>query len=55
MAVHESQSLFIEMAVCRSLEFMTYLEPQIKKQFAPQPAFTANNLFNLITQHIGLV
>ncbi|MDF1797220.1 MAG: carboxypeptidase M32 [Coxiellaceae bacterium] len=49
MAMHESQSLLIEMQACRTLEFMTYLEPIIKQHFGDQEAFNAKNLFELYT------
>lgn len=50
MAKHESQSLLVEMQVCRTLEFMTHLEPLIKQHFGDQPAFTASNLYHLYTE-----
>lgn len=34
MAIHESQSLFFEMQIGRSKEFVSYLTPMIKKYFA---------------------
>jgi carboxypeptidase Taq len=34
MAVHESQSLFLEMQVCRSLAFLTFAAPILRKAFA---------------------
>lgn len=33
MSMHESQSLFIEMQLCRSPQFLAYLLPQLKAQF----------------------
>lgn len=49
MAMHESQSLLIEMQACRTLEFMTYLEPTIQQHFGHQEAFSAQNLYQLYT------
>ena len=50
MAMHESQSLLIEMELCRSPAFYHYLVPAIKKQFGEQEAFTADNLYQLATR-----
>lgn len=50
MVMHESQSLLIEMEVCRSLSFMTYLQPLIARFFEEQTAFTRENLFRLVTR-----
>ncbi len=50
MAMHESQSLIIEMEVCRSPEFIDYLTPLIQHEFGEQPAFTAKNLYQLVTR-----
>jgi len=50
MAMHESQSLLIEMQVCRSKSFLEYLLPQIKAEFGLQPAFTIDNLLKVITK-----
>lgn len=47
MSVHESQSLLVEMQACRSLEFLSYLTPLLKKHFGDQAAFNANNLYQL--------
>lgn len=46
MAMHESQSLLIEMQACRSPEFMTFLAPLVAEQFAPvdAAAFAPDNL-----------
>lgn len=44
MAVHESQSLLVEMQACRSPEFMTFLAPLAARHFAPAAAFTPENL-----------
>ena len=45
MAVHESQSLLIEMQVCRSPEFLAYLAPLIVKEFGAKTAFAPDNLY----------
>ncbi len=47
MAMHESQSLLIEMQLCRSPEFYHYLLPEVKNKFGEQEAFTADNLYQL--------
>ncbi|MGI9435985.1 MAG: carboxypeptidase M32, partial [Geminicoccaceae bacterium] len=45
MAVHESQSLLIEMQVCRSREFLTFLSPRLAEAFGERAAFGAENLY----------
>jgi len=50
MAMHESQSLLIEMEVCRSPEFFEYLAPLIKKEFGEQDALSADHLYQFSTQ-----
>jgi carboxypeptidase Taq len=50
MAMHESQSLLVEMEVCRSLPFLKYLAPMIKAEFSDQEAFSAENLYKVITR-----
>jgi carboxypeptidase Taq len=50
MAMHESQSLLVEMEVCRSLPFLVYLNPLIKTEFADQAAFSVENLYKNITR-----
>lgn len=45
MSVHESQSLFIEMQIGRSLEFMNFLAPIAQKYFEQAKNITAENLF----------
>jgi carboxypeptidase Taq len=50
MAVHESQSLLIEMYACRSVEFMNFLEPRIRQHFGDDPSFSANNLYKLYSR-----
>ena len=45
MALHESQSLLIEMQACRSREFFAFAAPLIRRTFAAGgPAWTAENL-----------
>jgi len=39
MAIHESQSLLIEMQACRSPEFISYVAPLMRDAFGAQPAF----------------
>jgi len=50
MAVHESQSLLIEMQACRSREFMDYLGKKLQHHFGNNPAFEPNNLHKLHTK-----
>ncbi len=50
MAMHESQSLLVEMDVCRSHAFVQYLTPLIQKTFDHQEAFTADNLYKQMTR-----
>ncbi len=45
MAIHESQSLLIEMQVCRSAEFLSYLSPRLAEAFGAKEAFGADNLY----------
>jgi carboxypeptidase Taq len=46
MAVHESQSLLIEMQVCRSPAFLGYLAPLLAAAFEREdPALSAENLY----------
>jgi len=48
MAMHESQSLLMEMQASRSPEFLSFLAPQLKDFFGgDQPAFTAENMIRL--------
>lgn len=49
MAMHESQSLLIEMQVCRSPAYFEFLLPLILQTFGKEEAFSADNLFRLIT------
>lgn len=51
MACHESQSLLVEMQVCRSREFMEFVSPLIKRQFGnSEEGYSANNLYALYTK-----
>ncbi len=46
MAMHESQSLLIEMQVCRSREFLVFAAPLVREAFAGSgPAWDAENLY----------
>ena len=48
MALHESQSLFIEMQVCRSPEFFEFAAPLLRQIFdGSGPAWSAKNLYSL--------
>ncbi len=55
MGVHESQSLFQEMQICRGLPFLTFAAPILRRVFvqaatqAPQ-AFEPENLYRLYTR-----
>lgn len=50
MAVHESQSLIMEMQACRSPAFIGYLAGQMTDTFGQDPAFERANLLTLYTQ-----
>ncbi|MHA1537152.1 MAG: carboxypeptidase M32 [Alphaproteobacteria bacterium] len=51
MAMHESQSLLIEMQACRTKEFMRYAAPLMRKAFAGKgPDWSAANLHRLYTR-----
>ena len=50
MAVHESQSLFVEMHLCRSYEFIRCLVPLLVKYFGAHEAFTEENVYKLYTR-----
>ncbi|RUR28737.1 carboxypeptidase M32 [Legionella qingyii] len=45
MAVHESQSLFIEMQICRSLEYIHFLVSIAQNYFKDVENITAENIF----------
>jgi carboxypeptidase Taq len=48
MSLHESQSLLIEMQVCRSREFQTFLAPILRDAFgAGGPEWEPDNLYRL--------
>ncbi len=47
MAVHESQSLLIEMQLCRSAPFLRFLAPRLVEAFGRDPAFAPDNLLAL--------
>jgi carboxypeptidase Taq len=51
MSVHESQSLLIEMQVCRSKTFLDFAAPIMRETFdGSGPAWEADNLFRLYTK-----
>ena len=51
MAMHESQSLLVEMQVCRSHSFMIYAAPIIKRAFSGSgAAWEVDNLYRLYTR-----
>jgi carboxypeptidase Taq len=51
MSLHESQSLLIEMQVCRGHEFMAFAAPLIRDAFGGTgPAWGADNLYRLGTR-----
>jgi carboxypeptidase Taq len=51
MAMHESQSLLIEMQVCRGRAFTRYLAPLLREAFGGNgPAWSADNLYRLNTR-----
>ncbi|HXE15795.1 MAG TPA: carboxypeptidase M32 [Stellaceae bacterium] len=51
MSLHESQSLLIEMQVCRGLAFMSFAAPLIQTAFGGAgPAWDADNLYRLGTR-----
>jgi carboxypeptidase Taq len=47
MAVHESQSLIVEMQVCRSPEFIRFLAGRLSQTFGDDPAWEPDNLVRL--------
>jgi carboxypeptidase Taq len=48
MAIHESQSLLIEMQVCRGRDFVAFAAPPIRDTFGGSgPAWDADNLYRL--------
>eukprot|EP01033_Poteriospumella_lacustris_P005257 gene5258-3757_t len=50
MGIHESQSLFFEMQIGRSAEFIRLIRPLIIKHFGDDPAFEVDNLVKLYTR-----
>lgn len=54
MAIHESQSLLMEMQVCRSREFMQFAAPLIRKHLGPHTenpeSLSEDNLAALVTR-----
>ncbi len=51
MSVHESQSLLVEMQVCRSREFLDYAAPLARQAFdGDGPAWEVENLYRLYTK-----
>jgi carboxypeptidase Taq len=51
MAIHESQSLLMEMQACRSREFSEYLAPVLREAFGGAgPEWSADNLYRLNTR-----
>jgi carboxypeptidase Taq len=51
MALEESQSLLIEMIVCRSRPFVEYLKPLLEKHFGVTgPEWTVDNLYGHLTR-----
>ena len=51
MSIHESQSLLVEMQVCRSRAFHEFVAPLLREAFGKSgPAWEAENLYRLDTQ-----
>jgi carboxypeptidase Taq len=51
MAVHESQSLLVEMQACRSREFLEFAAPLLRNAFGGSgPAWEAENLYRIYTR-----
>ena len=53
MALHESQSLLMEMQVCRSLEFLCFAAPIVRESLGcadDDPAWSADNLYRAATR-----
>ncbi|WP_119678142.1 carboxypeptidase M32 [Indioceanicola profundi] len=51
MALHESQSLIVEMQACRSPHFLRYAAPLLREAFGGTgPAWTEENLYRLYTR-----
>ena len=51
MAVHESQSLIVEMQACRSRAFTSWMAPRVRAAFGGDgPAWAAENIHRLVTR-----
>jgi carboxypeptidase Taq len=51
MSLHESQSLLVEMQVCRSRPFLGFAAPLLREAFQTEgPAWEADNLYRLYTR-----
>ena len=50
IAIHESQSLLIEMQACRTLEFMRCIEPLVINFFGDKKEHKAENLYKIYTK-----
>ncbi|HSO41866.1 MAG TPA: carboxypeptidase M32, partial [Rhodospirillales bacterium] len=51
MSLHESQSLLMEMQVCRSRPFLAFAAPLLREAFAGEgPAWEADNLYRIYTR-----
>jgi carboxypeptidase Taq len=52
MAMHESQSLLMEMQACRTREFINYLTPIAREVFGEEknPAWSSDNLYDYYTR-----
>jgi carboxypeptidase Taq len=53
MSIHESQSLLMEMQVCRSRDFLEYSAPLMREAFAPGsagPEWSVDNVYRLSTR-----
>lgn len=50
MAAHESQSLLVEMQLCRSREFLRFVEPRIRLTLGDAEGINAENLYRLGTR-----
>ncbi len=48
IAVHESQSLLMEMKLARSRPFLHWLAGRLEAHFGPEPAFAPDNLVRLV-------
>lgn len=50
MVIHESQSLLVEMQVCRSRDFINWVAPMLKEEFSGEgAAWNADNLYRRTT------